>query len=137
MFDDIANPLTALIYNNIGGVHNFESRSDEAPAYAMKCLTIREQRLPAGAQRWETPITMSATVNYYGVDRIAESQEYHEKAVQVHEKASTLSDDLLQGAYSCIGGCHLHQGNLEEAEKWLDKAISHLKIFKSPNHLSP
>ncbi len=124
LFGDTPNRLTALIYNNLGSLLDSVNRPDDAMAYAMKCLDIREKCLPP-----DDPDMGNAYYNlgnnFLEASEFKKAQEYYTRAAVIHEKSPTPSHDRLEGVYSCLGVSLLHQGQLDEADDWLKRAISH------------
>ncbi|KAK3695736.1 hypothetical protein B0T22DRAFT_509110 [Podospora appendiculata] len=92
---------TALIYNNNGVI--YDSRNDAAKA--LEYANYGNALIDAG--------------------KYEEAQEYYRRAIEVHERAEPPSSDLLDGVYSCMSKSMLYLGRLDEADKWLTKAIAH------------
>lgn len=131
-FNDAPHKLTALIYNNIGVIHNSMYNPEESMKYAKMSLAIREKCLSEDDPEMGNSY---ANVGHTLVDtgRYREAQVYYTRAVEVHERAKVPSSDLLEGAYTCMGMCMLFLNQLTEAESWLDKAINQHQYFDSPN----
>jgi tetratricopeptide (TPR) repeat protein len=115
LFGDDPNPLTALIYNNIGAIHNSRAETKQGLDCAMKTLTIREECLGP-----TDPETGNSYTNLAGalqdLNQLEDAQEYFEKALNVHKNGPYESADLLEGAYSNLGRNLMALNRLDEAE---------------------
>lgn len=132
LFGDDPHKLTALIYNNIGVIHNSWAETEQSLECAMKTLSIREQCLgPAD------PETGNSYTNYacslHDLERLKDAQHYFEQAVKVHENSPIKSADLLEGAYSNLGRNLIALGRFDDAEVAFQKAYEFHADLKPGN----
>lgn len=115
LFGDDPNPLTALIYNNIGAIYNSRAETKQGLDCAMKTLTIREECLgPTDLETGNSYTNLAGAL--HDLNQLEDAQEYFEKALNVHKNGPYESADLLEGAYSNLGRNLMALNRLDEAE---------------------
>lgn len=118
-----ADPLTALVYSNIGVVLSNRNQGAEALEVGMRALSIRRQCLPEGHFQIGESLNNCAG-GFHDLDQLEDAQKLFEESVSIQENNPVRNERLLEGAYSNLGRNLMALRRFEEAEQAFEKARS-------------
>ena len=122
-YGDEADPLTGLIYSNMGVIYVAKLLPQESLAICEKALEIRRRCLPPQHPRIGESLNNRAGA-YFDLGRLEDAQRTWEESRDIQEAAEIPNCNLLEGVYSNIGMNLMGMKKYKEADKSLQTAMS-------------
>ncbi|KAI0105430.1 hypothetical protein GGR51DRAFT_519311 [Nemania sp. FL0031] len=118
--------VLALVLNNLHGVDIHYSRLDDGEERIKKAVQLRERWLKPGDLAIQE--LGNAYSNYANIlrkrNRVAETDELFRKTLEIREKGTGATDELLHNTLYNYGSWMLELGRVEEARAFLTRALN-------------